>query len=130
MGVRGSAKFWIHRHGSTCTRGGGVETVFVLSLLAPRGHSTSEVMWDVDARTVTFRSLSVRDFSQKKGSFSEKAHKSGGQRGEYYNIFVNFSGKIQVWTHLFCEKKVENNGNFDKMSKRGSFDDRLLKIGA
>ena len=88
------------------------------------GALTSEITWDVDARTVTFRGLSVRDFSQKKGSFSEKTHKSGGQRVRIIQIFANLSGKIPTCTHLW-KKKVERNGNFDKMSKRGSFDDRL-----
>ena len=88
------------------------------------GALTSEIMWDVDARTVTFRGLSVRDFSQKKGSFSEKTHKSGGQRVRIIQIFANLSGTFAN-LDTFVKKKVEINGNFDKMSKRGSFDERL-----
>ena len=65
------------------------------------GHSTLEVTW-VFGQQLKTRNLSVRDFSPKRGSFSEKTKK--GSNSENQTNFCQFFGENEKFGYIFLTK--------------------------
>ena len=62
-------------------------------------------------------------FLKKRDHSVRRPTKAGVKEWELYKFLPIFQAKYKLG-HL-CEKKIEINANFDKMSTRGSFDERL-----